>query len=141
MSSLPEDDSFQVFLETSLHLMQGECAPAYRYLCELLAPRQVAIAVDREEVALAFTPEHARTLPPVKAQPVIRLQMGRGTLLDLTDGKFTLQEAILDGVVSVQGDLKDLVVFHEGWLAYMRGVIRCPSMPDLLERFRYPAEL
>jgi hypothetical protein len=141
LSFLPEDDSFQKFLETSLHLMQRECAPAYQYLCELLAPRQVAIAVDREEVTLAFTAGQALLLPPGDAQPVIRLQMKRETILDLTDGKFTLQEAILDGVVSVHGDLKELVLFHEGWLAYMRGAIRCPSLPDLLDRFRYPAEL
>ena len=141
MSFLPEDDSFQNFLETSLQLMRRECAPAYQVLCELLAPRQVAIAVDREEVVLAFTTERAAMLPPAAAQPALRLQMKRETILDLTDGKFTLQEAILDGVVTVQGDLKELVLFHEGWLAYMRGAIRCPSLPDLLERYRYPAEL
>jgi hypothetical protein len=137
LSSLPEDDSFEGFLRTSLHLMQRECPPAYQSLCRLLASRQVAITVDQEQVALAFTAESADLLPLADAQPAIRLQMGRETILDLTDGKFTLQEAILDGVVSVHGDLKELVLFHEGWLAYMRGAIRCPSLPDLLERYRY----
>jgi hypothetical protein len=136
LNSLPDDDTFRKFLETSLVLMAQECAPAYRYLCEVLAPRQVAILVDGEEVALAFAQDQATTLPLADAQPVLHLQMGRSTILDLTDGKFTLQEAILDGAVAVYGDLKDLVLFHEGWLTYMRGAIRCPSFPDLLERFR-----
>jgi len=63
----------------------------------------VAITVDQEQVALAFTAESADLLPLADATTGHRLQMGRGTILDLTDGKFTLQEAILDGVVSVHG--------------------------------------
>ena len=137
MSFLPDDDSFQSFLEASLERMQRECTPAYNTICQVMAPRQVAVQVDEEALALAFTHEHAVTLPLANADPVIRLQLSRSTILDLVDGKFTLQEAILDGLVNVHGDLKDLVLFHEGWLAYMRGAIRCPSFPALLDRYRF----
>ena len=136
MSSLPENESFTAFLETSLVAMQQECPPAYHHMCEVLAPRQVQIEVDGEVVYLAFEPARVSKLPASQAVPTLRMQMSRRAILDLTGGRYTLQEAILNGAVSLHGDLKDLVIFHEGWLTYMRGAVRCPSFPDLLDRYR-----
>lgn len=116
--------------------MERECRLAYHSLCEVLAQRQVALHVDGEALALVFTRQHAVTLPLTEAIPDIHLSLTRAAILDLVDGKLTLQEAILEGRVNLQGNLPNLLLFHEGWLAYMRGAIRCPSFPDLLERYR-----
>jgi hypothetical protein len=35
----------------------------------------------------------------------------------------------------VTGSSDDLAAFHEGFLLYLRGAVRCPSFPPLLERF------
>jgi hypothetical protein len=137
LSSLPDEDTFTGFLEASLSVMQRECVQAYQLLCTQLATRRVQIEVDGEVVTLVFEPHHVAMLPASTARPTITLKLRRQAILDLTDGKFTLQEAILEGIVTLHGDLKDLVLFHEGWLTYMRGMVRCPSIPDLLERYRY----
>jgi hypothetical protein len=117
--------------------MRRECEPAYRLLCELLMPRQVQITVDGEVVTLDFDLGQVAVLPVAAKSPIVSMVMSREIILDLTDAKFTLQGAILDGLVEIHGDLKDLVLFHEGWLTFMRGAIRCPSFPDLLERYRF----
>lgn len=141
MSFLPEGDRFSQFMGASLDLMQVECRPAYSRLCELLEGRHVRLSVDGEEVCLSFNEENIAVLdrepvdPPEAAMVVMRVS--RRTILNLVDGAISLQDGIIDGRVGVQGGIRELLLFHEGWLTYLRGAARCPSFPYLLERFRY----
>jgi hypothetical protein len=136
LSFLPDNDSFRQFLQVSFAILHQECLPAYQAMCTLLAHQQVQINVEGELVSLVFEPHKVRLLPEVEAQPSVTLLISRQTLLDLADGRYALQEAILSEAVQLHGNLSQLVLFHEGWLAYMRGAVRCVSFPDLLERFR-----
>jgi len=137
LSSLPEDDSFCQFLETSLVTMRRECPFAYQRLCELLSPHKVMVVVDAEEMTLTFEPRQIILQPLPESGADVVMRTTRRIVLDLTEGKFTLQQAVMDGLISIHGDLKDLILFHEGWLTYMRGAVHCPSIPEQLERFRY----
>jgi hypothetical protein len=137
LSFLPESDRFAHFLQASLEVMQAECPPAHNRLCELLEGRQVCISVDGEEVYLSFAEDSIVVLPGVPSDPMVALIVSRQTILDLVDGFTNLQDGIIDGRVGVQGGIQELLLFHEGWLTYLRGAARCPSFPYLLERFSY----
>ena len=137
MNSLPDETSFVHYLQDSLTHMQGECPPAYAQLCQLLAPRQVQLSVDREELWMGFAPAAISVQPGQAANASVHIRLPRQVILDMLDAKLTLQDAILTGRVSLQGDLHHLTLFYEGWLTYLRGAVRCPSIPDLLERYRY----
>lgn len=137
MSFLPESDRFSHFLQASLDVMQVECRPAYERLCELLEGMQVHLSVEGEQVTLSFAGDGITVLPNATANPMVRISFSRQTILDLVDGVINLQVGIIDGQVGVQGGIQQLLLFHEGWLTYLRGAARCPSFPYLLERFRY----
>jgi hypothetical protein len=123
-------------LDSSLALIREDCPPAYAQLCRLLAPRQVQLHVDREALWLSFTP-HAAALHPGQApDPAITIRFTRLAILDMLDAKLTLQDAIQHGRIGLQGDLHHLTLFYEGWLTYLRGAVRCPAMPALLDDYR-----
>jgi hypothetical protein len=137
LNSLPETDTFNQFMEASLVIMRQECPPAYQRMCDLLTPRKVMVMVDAEVITLTFEPRQISWKQAPEPEPAVILRSTRHIIIDLTDGKYTLQQAVMEGRVTVQGSLRDLILFHEGWLTYMRGAVHCPSVPDLLERFRY----
>ncbi len=104
-------------------------------MCRLLAPREVLLVIDGEAVVLAFDPASAHLLPGQR-QPAVQLYTSRQTMLDVIDARLTLAEAVLADAIRLQGNVDDLAVFHEGLLTYVRGAVRCPSFPRLLDRFR-----
>ena len=141
MSSSPDESSILRFIELSLETLRGEFPAAYLLLCSQLAPRTVRMMIDGEEISLAFDPRgaHLRRDAP---HPTIELQTARQTILSVLDAHLTLHEAILADAILLRGDLEDLAALHEGLLTYVRGAVRCPSFPPLLDRFRYaPAGL
>lgn len=127
-------------MQASLEVMRVECRPAYERLCELLEGRQVQLSVDGEEVILSFAADSIAVLTEAKVHPMARMSVSRRTILDLVDGVINLQDGIIDGRVALQGGLQQLLLFHEGWLTYLRGAARCPTFPYLLERFRHATE-
>lgn len=136
MSSSPESVSFYHFLGHSLSIMERECPPAYQGMCEILLRRKVMVAVDAEQMTLSFEPGRVFLQPAPDAEAEVIVRTTRPVILDLTDGKYTLQQAVMDGCISIQGGLQDLIRFYDGWLTYMRGAVHCTSIPGLLDRYR-----
>lgn len=99
-------------------------------------PREVLLFVDGEEVSLTFAPGGVYLAPQVR-YPTVVLHTSRRTILDVIDARLTLNEAVLADEILLQGSPADLAVYHEGLLTYVRGAVRCPSFPSLLERFRH----
>ncbi|MCZ7545140.1 MAG: hypothetical protein M5R40_17160 [Anaerolineae bacterium] len=137
MSSSPDHTGVSALIDESLTILRRECPRAYGLLCDLLAPREVLVQIDDEATAVNFGAD-AITIAPAPRHPCVRLTASRQTLLDLLDARLSLIDAVLSGDVLLQGDIDDLARFHEGLLTYLRGGVRCPSFPGLLDQLRYP---
>ena len=136
MSFSLDDWSIARFIGISLETLLNEFPTAYLLLCTQLASCSVLLVIDGEAVALAFDPSGAHVMPQLR-NPTIQLHTNRQTILDVIDAHLTLYEAVLVDAILLQGDTEDLAAFHEGLLTYVRGAVRCPSFPALLDRFRY----
>lgn len=136
MSSSPDPGSFTHYLDSSLALIRQDCPPAYAQLCRLLAPRQVQLNVDQEALWLSFAPDAVSLHAGQAPTPAITVDLSRQVILDMLDARLSLQDAIQHGRLGLRGDLYHLTLFYEGWLAYLRGAVRCPAMPDLLDAYR-----
>ena len=109
-------------------------------MCGQLAPRQVRLVIGGESVTISFDPSGAHVLPEAK-EPTTELATSRQTILDVLDARLTLADAVLSDAIMLRGHVDDLTVFHDGLMTYVRGAVRCPSFPQLLDCFRYDASL
>jgi len=135
LNSLPDTASNAQFIAQSLDVLHREHPEAYLDLCQRMAPRQVLIYIDGEAVRLAFT-AHDASLPSFLQYPGVTLRTSRLTLLDVIDGQLSLERAVFEEAIELQGHVTDLSAFYEGLSIYVRGAVRCPSFPFLLERYR-----
>jgi hypothetical protein len=138
LSSSPDEEGIGGLITTSLSTMRDECPEAYGLICRLLASREVLMLIDGETVVLTFHPDEVQVLHQPRS-PHVELRTSRQTLLDLIDARLTLDQAVWTDAMVVRGDVQEVGLFHEAWLNYVRGAVRCPSFPALLERFRLAA--
>jgi hypothetical protein len=129
------DRGFAAFLDASFAALRRELPDLHGELCAALAPREVALAVDRELVALRFERSHARLLPEPR-RPAVEVHTSRAAILALVDAEETLLEAVLGDRLSLRGSPADLLTFHDGLMLYLHGAVRAPSFPGLLRAFR-----
>lgn len=125
---------FSVFLADSLAVLGREAPLAYATVYEKLGGRAVAIEVDGD--ALAVAPRWGRLeRAPLPQRVVARASSSHGSLVRLLRGDVDLTRAILDGEVTLLGGLEDLAAFYDALIAYFMGAVRCPSFPELIDRF------
>ena len=129
------DAGFRSFLRRSLAAIRAEAPAAYGRLAELLAPREVLLAVDGESVALRFSAGDVRELSRPE-HPAVEFRTSRDTILDLIDARCSLLGAARDDRCLLRAAPGDLVAFHDGLIAYLHGAVRSFSMPELLAEFR-----
>ena len=136
MNSSRPESSFKWFIAASLQALRAECPGAFGLLCVQLAPRRVRLTIEGEKVTLAFDSSQVRVLARAR-NATVQLETTRQTILDVIDARLTLEEAVLADLILLKGRTEDLSAFHAGLVTYVRGGVRCPSFPRLLDRFRY----
>ena len=137
MNFLPAEASVAAFIETSLEALQREFPSAYYRMCACITGRSVSLTIDQEPVTIVFEGGAVRLVAPLK-EVNVSLSTSRQTILDVIDAKLTLQEAVDREAILLQGTVEDLAAFDDGLQMYVRGAVRCPSFPGLLDRFRRP---
>lgn len=137
MSSLPETASAESFISTSLEYLFQECPQAYFQISELLAGREAGLHIGAEHVRLRFERGQILLVASPESGPApIRLITDWETILDMADARLTLTEAALAGRLDLFGQPAELARFYEVLLTYLRGAVRCPSFPHLLDHLR-----
>ncbi|MEM7152801.1 MAG: hypothetical protein AAF799_08160 [Myxococcota bacterium] len=132
--------SFQRQLVQSLDVLERE-APDHAGRCRAaFGDRTVAIHVDDEQVTVRA--EGTRWSIGVDAveDPAVEARTTSATIVELLDGRFALEEAILDGSVALRGAVTDLLAFHQALTTYVNGAVRAPSFPGLFRAFRRSVE-
>jgi hypothetical protein len=138
LNFLPDPASNSQFIAQSLDVLRREHPEAYLTLCQRMAGREVLIYIDGEAVRLAFS-AHEASLPADLQRPGVTMRTSRLTLLDVIDGQLSLERAVYEAAIELQGHVTDLSAFYDGVGIYVRGAVRCPSFPFLLERYRRQA--
>lgn len=110
---------------------------AYTSMCDVMAGRKIGLVIGGEAMELDFDGGYVHVLP--SSQPGIRktrLLTDPQTILDLTDARLTIITAVLERRIELFGGVSELSDLYEAILTYIRGLIRCPSAPHLLDHFR-----
>jgi hypothetical protein len=126
---------FATFLTHSMALLGAEKPEVAARLGALLCDREARVQVDAERLGIVF-PAGVFHLVEDVAQPFIELRSSRRTILDVVDGRLTLEDAVWGEHLWLRGHLDDLVRFHDALVLYLQGAVRCPSFPWLLDRYR-----
>jgi len=66
----------------------------------------------------------------------VEVGLDKPILLDLVDGRVTLEDALLEERLRLRGSLDALVEFDEALYIYLGGAVRCPSFPELYAEYR-----
>jgi len=131
---------FMVLVRHSLERLEQECPPAHAALRHRLRDHCLWITIDGEQFSLAPVGRSLR-LSPALPQATVELQTSRRTLLEVLEGSLPLLDAVLQGRLFLRGTAQALIEFHEALVIYMRGAVRCPSLPELLPILRQQATL
>ena len=133
-SSLAPDGSFRGFLERSLEAIAAEMPAAYDALCATLGCRRVVLGIDAERVGIRCDGRRLAVGDPDPGATV-EFRSSPHTLRGLTSGRLSFLDAALDDRLLLRGAVDEIVVFYDGLLAYLRGAVRSPSLPGLLDAF------
>ena len=102
-----------------------------------MAGRVVLLQMDEESIPISFQPDQVTFASALDAGRLVsHLNTSRQAILDLVDARLTLVDAILEGQLDLIGEATDLGLLYETLLTYLRGAVRCPSIPSLLDQFR-----
>lgn len=134
-----EAPGFAAFLGESLVLLEDELPVAYRAMCQALAARVVAMTVDGDAIRLVFD-EAGVAIRRTDGPADVRICTTRRTILDLVAARSTLLDAAMTDRLELVGSPHDVIVFHDGLMAYLHGAVRAPSFPALLGRYARGAE-
>jgi hypothetical protein len=134
-----EVPAFGAFLEESLELLQTEIPVAYRAMCAALAGRAVTITVGGDAARLVFD-DAGVAFRRNEGPADVCVRTTRRTILDLVAARLTLLDAALADRLELVGSPDDVIVFHDGLMAYLHGAVRAPSFPALLGRYARGAE-
>ena len=123
------------FVERSLAALDREAPAFHEQLCSMLRGVRLRITGDGDPFALRFDAATVVSAQPDGAEPV-HLRVGHRALLDIVDGRLSIEEALRQDRLEMRGDLRVVSDVFEALVIYVRGAIRCPSSPHLLSEFR-----
>lgn len=133
--SFSQPRNFAEFVKTAMALLRDEYPRAYYLICAEIAGRTISIECDNQTVFLDGTALEV-LFPDRIESPGVRAQTSRQTILDAIDARVTVEEAIRDGRLFISGPKDDVVRCHSALLMFVRGAVRSPSFPALMQEFR-----
>ncbi|MBI5515783.1 MAG: hypothetical protein HY909_18520 [Deltaproteobacteria bacterium] len=134
MSSSPPEGPFGAVLSASLEALAREAPAASGALARALQGLFVTLVVDGERVTVGAPDAHARVVPEVPGAVLARTS--REAILGLIEGRDALPAAILEDRLALRGAVAQLSTAHDALMMYLHGVLRSPSQPAILARWR-----
>lgn len=134
-ASVRAPGSFAAFLHEAMTALETEHPAARAALCRALRRRRVTLIVDDEVVPMAFGPGSIDFLPTASGAHVV-LRTDRPTIFALVDGVCSLEGAVHQDRLRLEGRPDDVIRFHQGLMQWLHGAVRSPSFPRLLREFR-----
>lgn len=127
--------SFRSWVDRGLDALAKELPWAYARMAVALGEREVRLTVDGEVVAVES--DGARVwLRDEPGTPAVTLSTTRREIVALVDAERSLVTSVVEGRTTLRGRVADLAAFHDGLLEFLRGAVRSPSFPWMMDAFR-----
>ena len=123
------------FVDASFEALRCEAHDSYVRCCGSLQERRIRIHDDQATFALHFASDHMCSTLADEHEPVV-IRTRASALLDLVDGVVSLEDALRADRIEVFASVADASRLFDALQIYVRGGIRCPSLPRLLSAFR-----
>lgn len=133
------DRGLGAFVSRSLGILEREHPDGHRRLCAALGRRRVGLLLDGEPFVLAALGARLRLERAATEGLTPAVSLASGTVVELLDGELELLDALLADRVVVRGAIAELAELWESTRLYLHGLIRCPSIPPLLDALRAAA--
>jgi hypothetical protein len=128
------DSSFSGFVQRSLLVLSREAPAAHRALASCMGTLSIAASVDHE--ALVIAAHGAQLLVHSGALPAAaHLATTRRALRCLLTAERTMIDAIINDELELRGTTEALACLDDCLSLYLRGAVRSPSFPSLLDEF------
>ncbi len=126
---------FREWVDRGLRTLLAELPWAHARMAAALGVREVTITVDGEVTAVQS--DGARVwLRDEPVAPAVTLTTTRREIVALVDAERSLVTSVVLGQTVLRGRVADLAAFHDGLLEFLRGAVRSPSFPWMMDAFR-----
>jgi hypothetical protein len=126
---------FRGWVDRGLRTLERELPWAYDRMAAALGAREVALTVD-DEAATVESDGKTVWLRDEPRAPSVTLRTTRREIVALAEAERSLVSSVLLGETVLRGRVEDLAAFHDGLLEFLRGAVRSPSFPGLMDAFR-----
>jgi len=132
--------SLRALVTDALDCLAREHPEAHQRMCARLGARSVAIELGDERFALAGGPD-AVAISAWPDDAALTVRTDAATLDDLLCGELTVVGALTSDRLEVRGAIDDLVAAFDAAAGFLRGAVRCTSMPALLDQLSHHARV
>jgi hypothetical protein len=128
------EGAFSSFLLRSLATLEAEHPTGFAGMLDCLGRREVWLEVEQDRVVLESDGASlTRRARGTRASAYARAS--EYALVAILRGEITLDEAVLQERILLQGRLDDLVAFYAALQLYFNVAVRCPSFAALLAEY------
>ena len=126
---------FFAFLGNSLQGLSAEEPEAHRSLARAMGDLRAQLTTDGKVCSLSLD-SLAWTMYYDDIKVDIEVAFDRQIVLDLIDGLLSLEDAILQERLRMQGSVTAIERFYDALMIYLEGLMRVPGTRALLEAYR-----
>ena len=132
---MPPADFF-TFLRTSLSCIAAEEPDGHRALTAAMGRMRVRLVADGVARIIRFDFPDWAIYPEVSEAADLEVAFDREIIMDLIDGRLTMEDAIYQERLRMRGSVETIERFHGALMIYLEGLIRTPGAPAMLEVYR-----
>lgn len=130
-----QDADFPTFMARALDIVAAEAPEAYEAMTSRLEGVRLGLNPDGTALAIWVKNGWVEIFPTAK-EVDLTVGFSSSVILDLIDGRRSLEKSIYDDRLFLKGTIEMVERFHDGLMLFLQGAVRCPGMPRLLARFR-----
>jgi hypothetical protein len=131
---MPSADFFS-YLSKSLDLLKDESRENYGRLAAELKSLRINIRAGKA-ARVAYFADGEFAIEAAGEHADIWLEFDEGAILNVIDGKSSLEDAVLDGAIFVRGGVQKIEILYGALVVYLDGAMRSPGFPTLLSNYR-----
>jgi hypothetical protein len=131
---MPPTDFFG-FLARSIDLLKQESCENYERIAIELQGVLTSVSTGTN-TRLVWFDDGQFAMETNAADADVWIEFEEPAILDLIDGKYSLEQAVIDGGIFIKGNVRTIEEFYTALTAYLNGALRSPGFPALLADYR-----
>ncbi len=128
-------DDFFSFLSRSIDLLKVDSGENYLRLATTLNGLSASVSTGGESRRVYFD-RRQLVIDETLASSDIEIAFHEQAVLDLIDGKYSLEQSVLNGTIFIRGSVDAIDKFHSALRIYLNGALRSQGFVELLSGYR-----